>query len=56
MKTKSGVTAKTASRKPAVAAKTAAPAKAAAAGKAAAKPVKVELVTVAGEDGESFTD
>jgi len=45
MKTKSGATAKAASRKPAVAVKTAAPAKAAAA-KPAAKPVKVELVTL----------
>ena len=45
MKTKSGATAKPASREPAVAAKTTAPAKAAAA-KPAAKPVKVELVTL----------
>ena len=46
-KTKSGATAKTASRKPAVAAKTAAPAKVAAADKKAAIPAaKVELVTL----------
>ena len=45
MKTKSGATAKAASRKPAVAAKTAAPAKAATP-KPAAKPAKAELVTL----------
>jgi len=45
-KTKSGATAKTASRKPAAASKTAGPAKAAAAAKPAAKPAKVELVTL----------
>jgi DNA-binding protein HU-beta len=45
-KTKSAMTAKTALRKPAVAAKTAASVKAAAAGKKAANPAKVELVTL----------